>query len=565
MIGTLSLTGQQLAAMGGHLGPRPEPMDAAGDGVTSEAVSSGGARGARTCGRRSRPERALRTLPPPPPALGARPPSPVRTRRPRDPGSGAEHARARGAADPRVRSPTRGGISGVRASGPAEPDPRRRALQPATGAPIRSIRRSPGRIPRRSKMRSGTKRSNAMRRPSSDCAPRIETRSSREWSWVFRTSRSPRSSANPASRQRTWPSAARSCVLRRRWHVDERADEPRLLAVAASIADHATIDWNDVRDQFADGAESSVVDELRIVQEIARIHSGQPSDGRASPAGAETPGDDGRTAPQADPDRARTAWGRFTLVREIGRGAFGVVYEAIDPALQRPIALKLIRPRASGRVDLTRALDEARLLARIRHPNVVTVHGAERTDDEVALWMDLIRGHTLHELVGTPRHVRSARSGPHRPRPVPGARGDSRRRVGPWRSQGAQRHARGRRPHRPDGLRRRQGRVCARAPGTRFRGHTRLRRARNFRGTPAHARFRRLQSWRAPLLPGERQLPRRGTDPLGSGVAPPPRSTPPSAATSGPTSPRTSSASCSGHSRRSPASGSRAQASSRPS
>jgi RNA polymerase sigma-70 factor, ECF subfamily len=40
MIGTLTLTGQQLAAMTGHVGPRREPMDAAGDGVTSEAVSS---------------------------------------------------------------------------------------------------------------------------------------------------------------------------------------------------------------------------------------------------------------------------------------------------------------------------------------------------------------------------------------------------------------------------------------------------------------------------------------------------------------------------------------------
>jgi RNA polymerase sigma-70 factor, ECF subfamily len=40
MIGTLTLTGQQLAAMGGHLGPRPEPLDADGSGHTAEAVSS---------------------------------------------------------------------------------------------------------------------------------------------------------------------------------------------------------------------------------------------------------------------------------------------------------------------------------------------------------------------------------------------------------------------------------------------------------------------------------------------------------------------------------------------
>ena len=186
--------------------------------------------------------------------------------------------------------------------------------------------------------------------------------------------------------------------------MDELADEPRLLAVAASIADHATIDWTDVHDQFAHTAESSVIDELRIVQEIARVHSGDVPEVRESPAESDTTGGRPAASPTEYPAQAPTSWGRFTLVREIGRGAFGVVYESVDPALQRAVALKLIRPRPPGAVNLARALDEARLLARIRHPNVVTVYGAERTDDEVALWMDLIRGHTLHELV--------ARSGP---------------------------------------------------------------------------------------------------------------------------------------------------------
>jgi hypothetical protein len=181
--------------------------------------------------------------------------------------------------------------------------------------------------------------------------------------------------------------------------VNESAEEPRLLAVAASIADHATIDWNDVQDQFADTAESSVIDELRIVQEIARVHSGDLPDAREPAGDGDTTGAGSGAAPPGDPERAPAAWGRFDLVREIGRGAFGVVYEAIDPGLQRAVALKVIRPRAPGAINLARALDEARLLARIRHPNVVSVYGAERTDDEVALWMDLIRGHTLHELV----------------------------------------------------------------------------------------------------------------------------------------------------------------------
>ena len=45
-------------------------------------------------------------------------------------------------------------------------------------------------------------------------------------------------------------------------------------------------------------------------------------------------------------------------------------------------------------------IDEGRLLARVRHPNVVTVHGADRIDGRVGLWMEFVRGRTLEDVLG---------------------------------------------------------------------------------------------------------------------------------------------------------------------
>ena len=53
-------------------------------------------------------------------------------------------------------------------------------------------------------------------------------------------------------------------------------------------------------------------------------------------------------------------------------GSFGTVYRAWDSRLEREVALKLLRPSAAGSPYTTSVLREAKLLARIRHPNVVT-------------------------------------------------------------------------------------------------------------------------------------------------------------------------------------------------
>jgi hypothetical protein len=92
--------------------------------------------------------------------------------------------------------------------------------------------------------------------------------------------------------------------------------------------------------------------------------------------------------------------GRYTITGELGRGAMGVVYRAVDPALERQVAVKVIAARA-GAAALSmeeleaRFLREARVAARINHPGVVTVHDAGREKDSLYLVMELIDGESL--------------------------------------------------------------------------------------------------------------------------------------------------------------------------
>ncbi|MCH7747829.1 MAG: serine/threonine protein kinase [Acidobacteria bacterium] len=87
-------------------------------------------------------------------------------------------------------------------------------------------------------------------------------------------------------------------------------------------------------------------------------------------------------------------WGKFTDLKEIGSGGFGTVYSAMDPVLQTRVALKLYHPHRSQR-PTEELLGEARKLARVRHPNVVVVHGADEIDGRVGVWMELVEGDTL--------------------------------------------------------------------------------------------------------------------------------------------------------------------------
>jgi eukaryotic-like serine/threonine-protein kinase len=103
-------------------------------------------------------------------------------------------------------------------------------------------------------------------------------------------------------------------------------------------------------------------------------------------------------------DGERKQLGDYRIIREVGRGGMGVVYEAEQVSLGRKVALKVLPFAAMlDKRQLQRFRNEARAAASLRHPNIVQVHfvGCERAIHFYA--MDFIEGQTLAELI---RHLR---------------------------------------------------------------------------------------------------------------------------------------------------------------
>jgi tetratricopeptide (TPR) repeat protein/tRNA A-37 threonylcarbamoyl transferase component Bud32 len=110
------------------------------------------------------------------------------------------------------------------------------------------------------------------------------------------------------------------------------------------------------------------------------------------------------TLPSAPPQPAQQSkrWGQFHLLQRLGQGAFGEVYRAWDPVIEREVALKLLLPRGlNPEQQLVEIVAEARAIARVRHPGIVSVYGVDRHDGRVGFWSDFVRGHTLQRLVET--------------------------------------------------------------------------------------------------------------------------------------------------------------------
>ncbi|HET7224149.1 MAG TPA: protein kinase [Candidatus Eisenbacteria bacterium] len=156
--------------------------------------------------------------------------------------------------------------------------------------------------------------------------------------------------------------------------------DPRLIDLALHLVDDEPVDWEEARHTTGDLSET--LERLRQIEMVARTHR------EAAPA----PAPDG--GPRAAP---AFTWGRLEARDKLGEGAFGEVWRAWDPALRRDVALKL--RRAGADTGAARWLREAQSLARIRHPNVVTVHGADVHDGRAGLWTDLIPGRTLEQVL----------------------------------------------------------------------------------------------------------------------------------------------------------------------
>jgi len=89
--------------------------------------------------------------------------------------------------------------------------------------------------------------------------------------------------------------------------------------------------------------------------------------------------------------------GKFELVREIGAGGFGVVWEARDRELNRSVAFKAVRAGGKAGLREERLLREAEAAARLSHPNIVTLFDLGRAEAGPYLVLELLQGQTLEE------------------------------------------------------------------------------------------------------------------------------------------------------------------------
>ena len=181
------------------------------------------------------------------------------------------------------------------------------------------------------------------------------------------------------------------------------ADDHLLDDVADAILDGAPIDWAVVESR-ADGHRRALLDRLRVLAALADVHRDLPPVPPTQDEARDDP-------PEAIDERATQPgrWGHLKLVEPIGRGAFGQVYRARDTRLDRDVALKLLPANgACGAMRASSIIEEGRLLARVRHPNVVTIHGAERIGDQIGLWMELVKGRTLEQILEQGRRFTGA-------------------------------------------------------------------------------------------------------------------------------------------------------------
>lgn len=153
--------------------------------------------------------------------------------------------------------------------------------------------------------------------------------------------------------------------------------DPALELVAAAIMDGTPVDWTALS---ASGAAAEFGRELRVVADVAALHRSLADD---------------ESEPLRFPPSLPWQVGTLTLTASLGRGTYGEVFRAWDSQLHRDVALKLLFVGPQRGDTASRALAEGRLLARVRHPNVVTVHAVEQIEDRIGLVTEYLEGRTL--------------------------------------------------------------------------------------------------------------------------------------------------------------------------
>src|SRR6266511_2925385 len=167
-------------------------------------------------------------------------------------------------------------------------------------------------------------------------------------------------------------------------------DDAGLMRLAEAVADGVSVDWAAAESDAGEPGRRGVVRHLRILADVANLHRSSTPEA----SGATVALDDTAT-------RARfPSWGPLQIRDEVGSGMFGAVYRAWDRRLDREVALKILHSLRSREDELASiVIKEARVLARLHHPNVITIFGADCFDHRVGLWMEFVQGRTLRHIL----------------------------------------------------------------------------------------------------------------------------------------------------------------------
>jgi len=91
---------------------------------------------------------------------------------------------------------------------------------------------------------------------------------------------------------------------------------------------------------------------------------------------------------------------RYKIIKEIGRGGMAIVYSARDRLLERVVALKMLRPEYSSDSEFKEKFrQEARAVAKLSHPNVVSIYDIVTDENNIYLVMEIVKGETLKDII----------------------------------------------------------------------------------------------------------------------------------------------------------------------
>ena len=91
---------------------------------------------------------------------------------------------------------------------------------------------------------------------------------------------------------------------------------------------------------------------------------------------------------------------QYRIVKKIGEGGMGTVYEGYDKTLKRPVAIKRLRPELQSNArERAHLIQEAELVAALQHPHTVQIYTIVRNDEDTHIVFEYLVGRTLHELL----------------------------------------------------------------------------------------------------------------------------------------------------------------------